>query len=107
MIEKNPMTKNKTKEFSPLALAFIGDGVHTLFVRDYVMKKQNLSAGSFHILASKICKAQTQSKIFDTFFNSFTEEEKDIALRARNHKSHSAKNANPEDYKKATALKPF
>lgn len=104
MIEKNAMSENKIKEFSPLALAFIGDGVHTLFVRDYIMKRQNLTAGSFHLLASKICKAQTQSKVFESIFSSLTEEEKDVAMRARNHKSHTAKNANPEDYKKATAF---
>lgn len=104
MIEKNIMSKNKIKEFSPLALAFIGDGVHTLFVRDYIMKRQNLTAGNFHLLACKICKAQTQSKVFESLFDFFTQEEKDIALRARNHKSHTAKNADPEDYKKATAF---
>lgn len=104
MIEQNVVSKTKIKEFNPLALAFIGDGVHTLFVRDYIMKRQNLSAGSFHLLAAKYCKAQAQSRVFDTIFNDFTKEEKEIALQARNHKSHAAKNANPEDYKKATAF---
>lgn len=104
MIEKDTMSKTKIKEFNPLALAFIGDSVHTLFIRDYVMKKQNLSAGNFHLLSAKYCKAQSQSKVFDAIFADLTEEEKAVALQARNHKSHTAKNANPEDYKKATAF---
>lgn len=97
-------TKNQLKEFNPLALAFIGDSVHTLFVRDYIMREQNLKPGNYHLLSSKLCKAQTQSKVFDEIFNDLTEEEREIALQARNHKSHIAKNANPEDYKKATAF---
>jgi ribonuclease-3 family protein len=104
MIEKNIISKNKIKEFNPLALAFIGDSVHTLFVRDYIMKNQNLTSKNFHLIATKYCKAQTQSKVFDNVFKDLTEEEQQIALQARNHKSHTAKNANPEDYKKATAL---
>lgn len=98
------ISKNKIKEFNPLALAFIGDAVHTLFVRDYIMKNQNLLVKNFHLVASKFCKAQTQSKIFENLFNEFTEEEREIALQARNHKSHTAKNASIEDYKKATAF---
>ncbi|MDD4111089.1 MAG: ribonuclease III domain-containing protein [Clostridia bacterium] len=98
------ISKNKIKEFNPLALAFIGDSVHTLFIRDYIMREQNLTAGNYHLLAAKFCKAQAQSKVFDSLFNDLTDEEKKIALQARNHKSHTAKNANPEDYKKATAF---
>lgn len=104
MIEKNTISKNKIKEFNPLALAFIGDSVHTLFIRDYIMKTQNLTAKNFHLIATKYCRAQTQSKVFDKIFEELKPEEKEIALQARNHKSHNAKNANPEDYKKATAL---
>ena len=104
MIEKSKITKNKLKEFNPLSLAFVGDSVHTLFIRDYVMKSQNLKAGNLHLISAKYCKAQAQSKVFDKIFSELTSEEKEIALQARNHKSHTAKNANPEDYKKATAF---
>ena len=101
---KEKFSKNKIKEYNPLALAFLGDSIHTLFVRDYIIREKNLTAGGYHLLASRLCKAQTQSKVFDKLFERFTEEEKMIALQARNHKSHVAKNANVEDYKKATAL---
>jgi ribonuclease-3 family protein len=104
MIERERISKNKIKEFSPLALAFIGDSVHTLFVRNEILKENNLKVGNYHLLASKLCKAQSQSEVFDKMFEDFTQEEKDIALQARNHKSHTAKNASLEDYKKATAF---
>ncbi len=104
MIKENCIDKNQIKEFNPLALAFMGDGVHTFFVRDYIMKRQNLSAGNFHLVSSYICKAKTQSMFFDKMFEEFSEEEKRVALRARNHKSHTMKNVSLEEYKKATAF---
>lgn len=97
-------TKQNIKEISVLALSFIGDGVHTVFVRDYILKNQNLLIGSYHNKAIKFCSAGAQAKVFDEIFETLTEEEKEIALRARNAKGHKAKNASIENYKKATAF---
>lgn len=104
MIE-NILSENKIKEVSSLTLAFIGDSVHTLFIRDHVVKTENLNTKSLHLLASKYCKAQSQKKIFDMILPDLSADEKEIALQARNHKHYkSAKNASIEDYKKATAF---
>jgi ribonuclease-3 family protein len=103
-IDESIMSKKEVMEYSPLSLAFIGDSVHTLFIREYVTRGQNLTAGKLHLLAAKFCKAKSQSQVFDRIFGILNDEEKGIALRARNHKSHTAKNAEPEDYKKATAF---
>ncbi|MBO4412407.1 MAG: Mini-ribonuclease 3 [Clostridia bacterium] len=97
-------TKQNIKEISVLALSFIGDGVHTVFVRDYILKTQNLLIGSYHNKAIKFCSAQSQSKVFDRVYEILNDEEKEIAQRARNAKGHKAKNASLEDYKKATAF---
>lgn len=104
MINNNIISENKIKEYSPLALAFIGDSIHTLFIRDYILKTKNLSSKNFHLLASKYCKAKSQKEVFEKIFPEFTEKEKEIAIRARNQTSHTAKNASPEEYKKATAF---
>ena len=39
-IETEKLTQNQIKNLSPLVLAFIGDGVHTIFVRDFVVKSK-------------------------------------------------------------------
>lgn len=101
---KEIFSKNKLKEYSILALAFLGDALHTFFIREHVIRQNNLKPENYHILSSKFCRAKSQAIVFDKLIDNFNEEEKEIALRARNHKSRVAKNANLEDYKKATAF---
>lgn len=82
----------------------MGDAVHTLFIRERVLKASNLLAGDYHTKCIKFCNAGSQANVFNSIFETLSEEEKEIAMRARNAKSHKAKNASIENYKKATAL---
>ena len=45
-----------------LPLAFIGDSVHTLFVRERVLNLPNRKIENYHTLASYYCKASSQAK---------------------------------------------
>ena len=86
-----------------LPLAFIGDSVHTLFVREEVLKNPNLKLENYHLIASKYCKASAQAKVLAAL--SLTDEEKEIVRRGRNAKpKHHAKNASSADYSHATAF---
>lgn len=89
---------------NPLILAFIGDAVHTLYVREN-LANVDAKIGELHKQASKQVCATTQSIKYDKMVNSFCEIEKEIANRARNI-SHNTmpKNCNPSEYHKATAL---
>ena len=98
------ITKENIVEYSPLSLASIGDGVHTLFVREILLKSTNILANKLHLQASKMCCAKKQSEVFDLVFENLTEEEKAVALRARNHKTHAVKSSSQIEYKKATAF---
>lgn len=91
-------------ELNILSLSFIGDAVHTLFVRDKILKSLNLLAGDYHAKSVKFCNAGSQAKAYDVLFNNLDAEEQEIAKRARNAKSHKAKNSSIENYKKATAF---
>lgn len=91
-------------ELNILSLSFIGDAVHTLFVRDKILKSLNLLAGDYHSKSVKFCNAGSQAKAYDVLFNNLDDEEQEIAKRARNAKSHKAKNSSIENYKKATAF---
>lgn len=82
----------------------MGDAVHTLFIRERVLKASNLLAGDYHTKCIKFCNAGSQANVFNSIFETLSEEEKEIAMRARNAKAHKAKNASIENYKKATAL---
>lgn len=92
------------KEASPIMLAFIGDAVHTLFVRDSVVKGEKLLVKDYHKKSSLKCRAPSQAQQLDLVFNLLTDQEKDVVRRARNAKVHSiAKNSDVETYKKATS----
>lgn len=100
-----PLDDEAFKEINPIVLAFIGDGVHTLFVRDRVVKSSNLLVNKCHINSAKFCNAKSQAKKLDALEASLTTSEKDIVRRARNAKTHNiAKNSDVETYKKATSF---
>jgi ribonuclease-3 family protein len=95
----------KVKNVPPLLLAFIGDAVHTLFVRTFFLENVNSPLGTKHKQCSSFCRAKSQAEALDFILKFLDENELDIVKRARNSKNHSAsKNTNPEDYKKATSF---
>ena len=52
-------------QLSPLALAFMGDAVHTAFVREHVLKGQPNKINNYHNLAKKFCNAQKQKETLE------------------------------------------
>lgn len=109
MIENIKISK-KQSEFdvsqnNSLNLAFIGDAVWTLLVRDYFLHNTSYKNNNLHKLTTKFVKAVYQSKALDILQEDLTEIEKDIARRARNTKMNTmSKNASIADYKKATSF---
>ena len=88
-----------------LPLAFIGDSVHTLFVREYILANIKGKLENYHSKSARFCKASAQAKILKEINTILTEEEADIVRRARNAKpKHQAKNASSADYAYATAF---
>ena len=95
----------KYEELSPLALAFMGDAVHTAFVREKVLSGHINKVQNYHTFASKFCNAKKQMETLEKILPNLSEEESNIVRKARNsHSKHSAKNFDEETYKKATAF---
>ena len=93
------------EKLSMLELAFLGDAIHTVFVRRNLLKLNNQRLDILNKEASKLCSAKNQSKVLEKLLPALNEEECDIVRRARNSKAkHSAKNASSADYHKATAF---
>lgn len=93
------------RTYSPLTLAYIGDGIFDLIIRSVVVGKGNTKASNLHKRTSRIVKAETQAKLVEAIKESLTEEEHDIYKRGRNAKSFTmAKNASMSDYRKATGF---
>lgn len=88
-----------------LELAFVGDAVYELFVRDYISASVDTSPGKLHSLAVGYVKAEAQAKALEMLFPILTEEERDIVRRGKNSSKMSVpKHADPKDYRSATAL---
>lgn len=92
-------------QLSPLALAFMGDAIHTAYVRKCVLMGQKNKLNNYHETAKKFCNARHQKEVLEKLLPILSEEEQDVVRRARNcHSKHSAKNFDEETYKKATAF---
>lgn len=97
--------ENDPKTYSPLALAYIGDGVYEMFIRTAVLKKGNAPVNKLHKSAKEWVRAGTQAKIYHLIEPQLSEKEKNILRRGRNAKSISApKNADITEYRHATGL---
>ena len=101
----SPQEKNKVKQMNPLVLAFVGDGVETLYVRSKVALSCGEKANALHKKASAEVNAHAQSEQAERILPYLTEEETEIYHRARNSKSrHHAKNFSVTDYRRASGL---
>ncbi|MBQ3494250.1 MAG: Mini-ribonuclease 3 [Clostridia bacterium] len=99
------MSEEELKQISPLVLAFVGDSIHTFFVRSKIVENGGHKVGDYHQKSASFCKASSQAKALDEILDSLSEAEADIVRRARNAKSHNiAKNSDIATYKKATSF---
>ena len=99
-LKKEVMNKN------PLVLAFLGDAVMTLHIRQALINQGSAAKIShLHTQASKLVCAKAQAEHFDTVSQTFDTDEEDISRRSRNAQHNTVpKNCTLADYKKATAL---
>lgn len=92
------------KQLSPLTLAFLGDAVFELMVRERLVRKGSAPAGKLHKQAVKVVCASAQAEAVAALAPLLTEEETAIFKRGRNTHSSVPKNADPADYRAATGL---
>ena len=88
-----------------LSLAFIGDCVYELLVREHLLENGSLQVGKLHNMAVKMVKASAQAKFFDLLEPALSEDEHSAMFRGRNAcATHVPKGANAIEYRKATGL---
>ena len=93
------------RSYSPLTLAYIGDGVYELIIRTILVKKGNCPVNRLHKKASSLVKAGAQSAIMEVIEKELTEEELSVYRRGRNaHSPTMAKHATMADYRRATGF---
>ncbi len=104
-LEKFGMKQADIRSYSPLVLAYIGDGIYDLVIRSMMVAKGNAHVNDLHRQTSKLVKAHAQSELIELLQPELTEEELTVYRRGRNAKSFTmAKNATVADYRRATGF---
>lgn len=93
------------KTYSPLVLAYIGDGIYELIIRTILVGQGNRQADALHKKASRYVKASAQAELIYAVRDELTEEETQVFKRGRNARTSTmAKHATVHDYRHATGF---
>ena len=102
---EDKISKNTARQLSPITLAFVGDAVYTLFVREKIVFKNDLNGAELNKQTSAVVNATAQAEFARKILPLLTEEELEIFKRARNAKKNTrAKSASVSDYNASTGF---
>ncbi len=97
----------EANNYSPLALAYIGDAVYEVIVRTKVMNHGSTQVNNMHKKSARLVNAGTQAEMIRRLLDDeeLTPEEVAVYKRGRNAKSGTtAKHATIADYRNATGF---
>lgn len=104
-METQKMEKSEAIAVNPVTLAFLGDAVYTLYIRDRLVRSGTGKAADFQRASAKLVSARGQSAFLERVLPLFTEEESDIFRRGRNAKKPTkSKNASVAEYARSTGF---
>ena len=105
ILQCEPVEKERARQMNPVVLAFVGDAVYTLLVREQLALSSGYKTGELNRRASEIVSAHGQSAALDHILPRLTEEEADIFRRGRNAKKPTkSKNASVGEYVRSTGF---
>lgn len=97
------LSHEDVRYINPITLAYIGDGVFSLMVREYLVDKYEFKVNTLNKKANSVVCARTQAEIMVLLINELNEVEKEVVNRARNsHLNSRAKNSTLHEYSLAT-----
>ena len=93
------------REQSPLSLAFVGDAVYSLVIREYFVSSKRYNISTLNKLTVKYVSAKGQFRALELIKDILTEEEAAYAKRGQNaSKASVAKHASVEEYRASTGF---
>ncbi|MCL2071980.1 MAG: Mini-ribonuclease 3 [Oscillospiraceae bacterium] len=98
------ISKGQAKGCNPLALAFLGDAVYGLLVRQRIVLESSISIRKMHSASVEKVRASYQAARVKAIEPLLSEEEADILRRGRNAHSHTPKSSSVSEYRYATGL---
>lgn len=104
MFEQKPLSVEEAKQMNPVTLAFLGDAVYSLYVRERMVRKGG-KPSEFQRAASKVVSARGQSAFLENVLPLFSQEEEEIYRRGRNaKKATKSKHATAAEYNRSTGF---
>ncbi|WP_297077807.1 Mini-ribonuclease 3 [uncultured Enterococcus sp.] len=95
------------KQLNGLALAYVGDAIYEVYIRDYLVSTGLTRPNQLHKAATQYVSAKAQAALIHQMLEEdlLTIEEQDFYRRGRNSKSYtSAKNADITTYRISTGF---
>lgn len=99
------ISEDKARNISPVTLAFVGDAVYSLYVRERLVLSTDYGTGELQKRTSLSVSAHGQSEYLEKILPLFTEDETEIYKRGRNaKKATKSKNASVAEYNRSTGF---
>ena len=103
--EREILSEREAMQLNPVTLAFVGDAVYSLYVRERLTLEVGGKSADLQRVAAKVVSAQGQSEFLDKVLPLFTETENDVFRRAKNAKKASkSKSASSLEYNRSTGF---
>lgn len=96
-------SENHPEQLPGLTLAFVGDAVYEIYVRTMMLEK-SVNAHVLNKRCVKLVNNRTQSALYEVLEPELNDIELGVLHRGRNAKGIVPKNANTQDYRRATAI---
>ena len=99
------LTVQQAKQISPVTLAFVGDAVYSLYVREKVVTCHDLKPNELQKLTTREVSAHGQSGLLEKIECKFNQDETEVYHRGRNaKKTTKSKNASVAEYNRSTGF---
>lgn len=100
-----PVDKDRAQQMNSVVLAFVGDAVYTLLVREKLALEGGTDTGELNRRASELVSAHGQSDSLERILPLLTGEEESIFRRGRNaKKATKSKHATVGEYVRSTGF---
>ena len=104
LLNDRPVSAAEASQQSALTLAYLGDAVFELLVREMLVINSHKTNGKLHFEATHFVSAKAQSEFVDKIMGIMTTEELAVYKRGRNSDAVPPKNTDVAVYQRATGL---
>ncbi len=105
LTQREILSEREAGQINPVTLAFLGDTVYSLYVRERLVVELGGKSAGLQRIAANVVSAKGQSTFLDRVQPLFTEAEADIFRRGKNAKKGTkAKSASHLEYNRSTGF---